>query len=318
MAGSVSISPSEIVQIVLHKLGLYRGHATWPATDEIIIWDVRMPRVLAAAIVGSALGVAGTLFQAILRNPLADPYVIGTSAGAQLGVAIGLTLPLQVVILGFGTIQVLAFAGALTTVLFVYSLARTAGGTPIVTLLLAGFVVSSFLISATSFLLTSGNRMNQVMNWTMGSMDVNENIELAVTGPLVLAGIAVAFILARRLDVILLGEEQAVHLGVRVEALKLGAIVVASLLTALAVSLAGIVAFVGLVVPHSARLIYGPNHRLLLPTAAAGGALFVLAADAIAHELLRPSVVPLGIVTAVVGAPFFLYLLRRGRRDYAL
>jgi iron complex transport system permease protein len=160
--------------------------------------------------------------------------------------------------------------------------------------------------------------MNQVITWTMGSLDVSEGTQLAVTGPLALAGIAAAFVLAPRLDVVLLGEEQAAHLGVRVEILKLTAIVVASLLTALAVSLAGIVTFVGLIVPHSVRLIYGPGHRILIPAAACAGAVFLLLADVLARVVEAPTVLPLGAITAVVGAPFFLHLLRRGRRTYAM
>jgi len=317
MVGSVSIPPQETVQILLHRLGL-PGEATWPTTDQTIIWEVRLPRVIAAALVGGALGVAGTLFQAVLRNPLADPYVIGTSAGAQLGVAIALVLPAEVAFLGFGSIQLLAFIGALATVLFVYTIARTGGRTPVITLLLAGFVVSSFLISGTSFLLSATNRMNQVMTWTMGSMDVSDLKQLATTGPLMFLAAGLSYLLSPRLDVVLLGEEQAAHLGVRVERLKLVCIVLASLLTALAVTLAGVVAFVGLVVPHTARLIYGPRHRILIPAAACGGAVFVVAADALSRLVLAPTVVPLGAVTALVGAPFFLHLLRRSRRDYAV
>jgi iron complex transport system permease protein len=318
MVGSVSIPPQETVQILLHRLGLLGGQATWPSTDQTIIWEVRLPRVIAAALVGGALGVAGTLFQAVLRNPLADPYVIGTSAGAQLGVVIALVLPAEVAVLGFGSIQLLAFVGALATVLFVYAIARTGGRTPVITLLLAGFVVSSFLISGTSFLLSATNRTNQVLTWTMGSMDVSDLKQLATTGPLMLLVAGLSYLLSPRLDVVLLGEEQAAHLGVRVERLKLVCIVLASLLTALAVTLAGVVAFVGLVVPHTARLIYGPRHRLLIPAAACGGAVFVVAADALSRLVLAPTVVPLGAVTALVGAPFFLHLLRRSRRDYAV
>lgn len=316
--GPTAIPPGETLHILLHKLGLYHGPVTWARPDEVIIWQLRLPKAIAAALVGAALAVAGTLYQAVLRNPLADPYVIGTAAGAQLGVIVALLLPVQIALLGFGTIQVLAFAGALLTVLFVYSLARTAGRTPVVTLLLAGFVVSSFLISGTTFLMLASDRLNQVMMWTLGSMDVSEMAQLRATGPLVVAGILVAFVLARQLDTILLGEEQAGHLGVRVERLKLLAIVLASLLTGLAVTLAGIVAFVGLVVPHAARLIYGPSHRVLVPAAAAAGAVFVVVADLLAHIIIAPSIVPLGIVTAIVGAPLFLHLLRRSRREYAL
>lgn len=318
MVGTVQISAGETVSILLYKLGMYSGHVTWPASDQYIIWSVRLPRVVAAGLVGAALGVAGTLFQAVLRNPLADPYVIGTSAGAQLGVVIALLAPYQFALLGFGPLQAMAFVGALATVLFVYSIARTGGRTPVVTLLLAGFVVSSFLISGTSFLMYAGNRILEVTTWTLGGMDVTAWSQLTATGPLILAAVCVTYLLAGKLDVILLGEEQAAHLGIRVERLKLGAIVLASFLTALAVTLAGVVAFVGLVVPHTARLIYGPGHRVLIPSAAAGGALFVVVADLLARTVIRPTVLPLGVVTVVVGAPLFLHLLRRSRRDYAV
>ncbi len=316
--GTVTLSPIETLQILLHRMGLYTGRVTWPATDEAIIWSIRLPRVLAAALVGAALGVAGTLFQAVLRNPLADPYIIGTSAGAQLGVSIMLLVPIDVGVFGFGPVQVAAFCGATVTVLFVYGLARTRGRTPVVTLLLAGFVVSSFLISLSSFLISVSNHMTQVMNWTMGSVDVSEFSQLGLTGPLVIGAALLAFALAHQMDVVLLGEAQAAHLGIRVERLKIAGIVLGALLTALAVSLAGVVPFVGLIVPHTARLLYGPAHRILVPTAALGGALFVVLVDLIARTVIAPTEIPLGVMTAVVGAPFFLHLLRRSRRDYAV
>lgn len=315
--GTVSISPAETVQILLFKLHL-AGRGSWPLADGEIIWSIRLPHVLGAALVGAALAVAGTLFQAILRNPLADPYVIGTAAGAQLGVSVALLLPFPIAFLGFGALQVMAFAGALGTILFVYGLARTGGQTPVVTLLLAGFVVSSFLISATSLLMTVSGRINQVLAWTLGGLSVDEWGQLGAGGLLILLCIGGTYLLVRHLDVILLGEDQARHLGVRVEALKLTAIVMGSLLTALAVTMAGVVAFVGLIVPHAARLIYGPAHRVLIPATAAGGALFLMLADLIARFAVRPTVLPLGVVTAVVGAPFFLHLLRRGRREYGI
>lgn len=318
MLGPASIPPTETLQILLNKLGLLSGHHAWSAVDEAIVWQIRLPRVLAAACVGGALGVAGALFQAVLRNPLADPYVIGTSAGAQLGVIIALMLPLQIAVFGFGALQLLAFSGGLSTVLFVYALARTAGRTPVVTLVLAGFVVSSFLISGTTFLMLLSSRVQQVMMWTMGSLDVSEMTQLAVTGPLIVVAVLAAMALSRQLDVILLGEDQARSLGVAVEPLKLAAIVVASLLTGLAVTLAGVVAFVGLVVPHAMRLVYGPSHRILIPAAALGGATYVVVADLIARTAIPNSEVPLGIVTAVIGAPFFLHLLRRSRREYGV
>ena len=314
--GTVSIAPAVVMRVLAYKIGLHFVGAHFSGVDESLVWSIRLPRVVAAALVGSALGVAGTLFQGVLRNPLADPYVIGTSAGAQLGVAISLAVPAQFVVLGFGPIQAAAFAGAVLTVLFVYMLARTAGRTPVVTLILAGFVVSSFLISVTSFLMITTNRLNQVTLWTMGGIDISRYQQLTFTGPCVLAGVCAATVIAPRLDVLLLGEEHAAHLGLRVERVKIGAILLGSLLTGLAVALAGVVAFVGLVVPHAARLVIGPSHRTLVPAAALGGAMFVVVVDLISRTIVAPTEIPLGIMTAVVGAPFFLHLLRRSRQSY--
>jgi iron complex transport system permease protein len=318
LAGTVTIPPAETVRILLYEFGLWHAHVTWPASDAAIIWSIRMPRVVAAALVGAALGVAGALLQAILRNPLADPYVMGTSAGAQLGVVLALLMPWQLTVLGFGSLQILAFAGALATIAVVYTVARTSGTAPIVTLLLAGFVISSFLISATTLMAYLGGRMTQVVSWTMGGLDVSEWSDLGAGAPLVLGAILVSFVLASRLDMLLLGEEQASALGVRVEALKLAAIGLAAFLTAIAVSLAGVIAFVGLVVPHTVRLLYGPRHRVLLPASAGAGAAFLVLANLLSQILLPPTPLPLGVVTAILGGPVFLHLLRRGRKSYAL
>lgn len=315
---STTIAPAETIRILLAGLGLYGGHRTWPLTDALIIWQLRVPRVAAAALVGGGLAVAGALYQAVLRNPLADPYVIGTAAGAQLGMIVSLLLPVQIAVLGFGTLQVFAFAAALATVMLVYGLARTGGRTPIVTLLLAGFVLSSFLISASTFLMMVSDRFEQAMEWTMGSLDVSEMSQLTVVGPIMLLLVGGAILLSRPLDVMVLGEEQAGHLGIHVERLKLVAVLVATLLTALAVTLAGIVAFVGLVAPHAVRLVYGPSHRLLIPASALAGAIFVVIADLISRVALAPVPIPLSIVTAVIGAPLFLHLLRRSRRAYGV
>lgn len=322
MVGSVAIPPSTVIQILLHKTGLDTGRVTWSAGTESIIWQIRLPRVLGVALVGGALALAGALFQAVLRNPLADPYVIGTSAGAQLGVTAVFILPIQLSVDGFGAPQLAAFAGALLTVLFVYSLARVGGTVPVVTLILAGFVVSSFLISTTTFLTflgpNIGDRLTQVLDWTLGGVQIDAWSQLAVTAPLVLAGAGLAILLAHPLNLVLLGESQAAHLGLRVERLKLAVIALAAFLTALAVTLAGVVAFVGLVVPHAMRLIYGPGHRVLLPASCLAGATFVVLCDLLARVVVAPTEIPLGVVTAILGAPFFLYLLRRSRRDYGV
>ena len=314
--GDVDLPAGETLSIILTKLGLM--HSSWPAQDVAIIWSIRFPRVVGVAFIGAALALAGLLFQAVLRNPLADPYVIGTSAGAQVGVTVVLISGLSFSFLGFGPLQIASFAGALATVLFVYGLARTSGRTPVVTLLLAGFVLSSFLISTTLFLAEAFNQVQEIMGWTLGGVSISRWSQLGVAAPTIVAAGCVTFVLSRRLDAVLLGEEQAMHLGVRVERLKIVAIVMAALLTAMAVTLAGIVPFVGLVVPHACRMIYGPAHRLLVPAAALGGATFLVVTDLVARTILAPNMMPLGVMAAVIGAPFFLHLLRRTRREYAL
>src|SRR5579859_4768578 len=225
--GDIPISLSDTTHILLYKLGLPAGPVTWSIQNEVIVWDLRLPHVAAAALVGASLAVAGTLFQAVLRNPLADPYVIGTAAGAQLGVTIALLLPLQIALLGFGSLQILAFGGAVGTVLLVYLIASLGGRANVVTLLLAGFVISSFLISGTSFLLSVSNRANDILSWTMGGINVSAWEQLTVTAPVIIGTVAAAWLLAARLDVLLLGEHPAMHLGINVERLKLAAVVLA-------------------------------------------------------------------------------------------
>ncbi|HZS94137.1 MAG TPA: iron ABC transporter permease [Chloroflexota bacterium] len=314
--GPASIPPGETVRVLLTKIGIPAGHVS--AAAESIVWLIRLPEVVGAALVGAALAVAGGLLQAIFRNPLADPYVIGASAGAQVGVVVAILLPLPIATLGFGAAQVLAFAGAVATVMFVYVLAQSSGRVSAVTLLLAGFVVSSFLISMTSLIGAVSGNIDRIVMWTLGDLNVGSWSQLLIAGPLVLLVVVVACITGWRLDVLLLGEEPARSLGVPVEKLKIATVVLASLLTATAVALAGVVAFVGLIVPHAVRLIYGPGHRTLLPVSAILGAVFLILADLIARSALPDTQLPLGVVTAIVGAPFFLYLLWQRKRDYSV
>lgn len=316
--GDVDIPVRETLSIVANKLGLLHGHGAWSAGDEAIIWSIRLPRVLGVALIGAALALAGLLFQAVLRNPLADPYVIGTAAGAQLGVTVVILSSITFSFLGFGPLQIAAFSGAVATVMVVYSLARSGGRTSLVTLLLGGFVLSSFLISLTSFMAEASHRTDEIFTWTLGGVSISHWSQLGVAVPIVFGGAGICVLLARQLDVILLGEEQAMHLGLQVERLKIGAIILASLLTAIAVTLSGIVPFVGLVVPHTARMIYGPAHRILVPAVALGGATFLVLTDLAARTILAPTEIPLGIMAAILGAPFFLHLLRRSRREYGL
>lgn len=318
--GSVSISASEIVKMTLNGTGLFHFRQTWDAADEIIIFQLRLPHVIGAALVGAALAVGGVLFQGLLRNPLADPYLIGISAGSGLGITIGFALPASFVLLGFGQIAAFAFIGAVLAVVLVYWLARVGGRTPVVSLLLAGMVVTALMnaIQALLLYLYPGLqlRLRSVIGWLWGGIAVQDWGQVGIAALLILIGILIALSFGPTLNALALGEEGASYLGVHVERQKTLLIAVASLLTAASVTIAGLVGFVGLVVPHALRLVIGPGHRLLLPASALGGALFLVIADLLARSLIAPSELPLGVLTALVGGPFFLYLLRRSGRDY--
>jgi len=319
--GAVTISLPDILKMSLNKVAIFDFSSTWRAVDETIIFQIRLPRVIGGALIGAALATAGVLFQGLLRNPMADPYIIGTSAGAALGATIAMILPVSVAFLGFGLVPVAAFIGALTTVILVYNLARVGGKTPIISMLLAGFVISALLAAIIAFIMSISDRLDlhlrSVYSFLMGHISVTSWEQIAVIAPLIIGGIIVARFFAFRLNAFSLGEEGAAYLGVEVERDKILILALGSLLTAGAVSISGLIGFVGLVMPHAVRLSLGPDHRLLLPTSALAGAAFVVIADLIARTLLAPIEIPVGIITALIGAPFFLYLLRRSRREYA-
>ncbi|MCK4361745.1 MAG: iron chelate uptake ABC transporter family permease subunit [Dehalococcoidia bacterium] len=318
--GAVPISPLNIIKMTLNKMGLFHFTATWQPSDETILFLIRLPRVVAGALVGSALASAGVLFQGMLRNPMADPYIIGTSAGAAFGATIAMMLPVSVAFLSFGLVPIAAFFGALGAVLLVYNLAKVGGKTPIVSMLLAGFAVSAMLAAIVFLMVTLSGRtglLQNVYSFLMGSISVSGWNQIIIIAPIIIGAIIAARFLAFRLNALSLGEEGAAYLGIDVERDKLLVLALGSLLTAAAVSISGLVGFIGLVVPHAVRLVLGPDHRLLLPAAALSGAAFLVLADLFARTVLAPSEIPIGIITAIIGAPFFIYLLRRTRREYA-
>lgn len=315
--GTVAIPAGDIAAIMLERaLGVTVG-GHWSEAQEAIVWQLRLPRVLGAAIVGAALATAGVLFQGLLRNPMADPYLLGASGGAALAATLALFIPTSFVVLGFTLVPIAAFLGALLAMLLVYNIARVGTRTPITTLLLAGFAISSMMAAVMSFLmLMNQNTLQRVVLWTMGGISASGWDALQVVAPLILVGAVAALALANDLNAFSLGEDQAAALGVAVERQKFTAIIIGALLTGSAVAVSGLVGFVGLIVPHIVRLILGPEHRLLLPASFLSGAIFLVLADLIARLILAPSEVPLGVVTAFLGAPFFIYLLRRNKRDY--
>ena len=307
--GAVTISLPDMFKMVLNKLTFFDFPTTWRLAEETILFQIRLPRVVGGALVGAALATAGVLFQGLLRNPLADPYIIGTSAGAALGATIAMVLPINLAFLGFGLVPLAAFGGGLAAVFIVYNLARVGGRTPMVSMLLAGFVVSALLAAVISFMMAISDRLDlnirSVYSFLMGHISVVGWEQIVVIAPLVVGGIVIARFFAYHLNAFSVGEEGAAYLGIEVERDKVLILAVGSLLTAAAVSIGGLIGFVGLVMPHAARLTLGPDHRLLVPASALAGAAFVVVADLLARVVLAPAEIPVGIITAVVGARSF-------------
>lgn len=311
--GSVPVPPLEVVAAVGRGLVRLLGAASaTPDVAETIVTQIRLPRVLAAATVGAGLALAGAAFQGVFRNPLADPYLLGAASGAGLAAA-------SVLVLGASTawwsglgVGGAAFVGAVATVALVVALARQGTRLPVISLVLAGVVVGSALSAGTSLvLLAAREQAAGVLAWLLGSFAFASWSQLAWSLPAVAAAAAAILVAARGLDVLQLGDAEAAHLGLPVEAFKAGVVAASTLATAAAVASAGVIGFVGLVVPHAVRLAVGPGHRRLLPLSALWGATFVVAADLLARTAIAPHELPVGVVTALVGAPLFLVLLRR-------
>ncbi|WP_335999110.1 vitamin B12 ABC transporter permease BtuC [Halorientalis halophila] len=290
----------------------YPFSLTIPETSEIIVRQVRLPRIALAAVVGFALASAGAVMQGFFRNPMADPSIIGVSSGAAVGAVATIAFPLAI---PFG-LRPAAFVGAIVAAFGVYLIASEGGRTPVATLLLAGVAVQTLLGAMVSYmLLHSGRSLREAVYWLMGQLSNSTWAEVEVTLPLAVLSFLVLYAYAGDLNVLLLGETDAQTLGIEVERTKRILLAVASVITAAAVAVAGVIGFVGLIVPHVMRLLVGPDHRILLPTSALAGGAFLVAADTVARA--GPAEVPVGIVTAALGAPFFLYLLR-SREVHAL
>ena len=291
--------------------------STLSGADVAIIWMIRLPRVLVAAIVGAGLATAGALMQGLFRNPLAEPSLTGVGPGAVLGAV-------TVFVTGWGMTSVVALplaalGGALAALFVVYAIATRGGATPITTLLLAGIAVGSFLTAMSSLLISlnivTWQVAQDIVFWMMGGLDSRTWAHVWLSAPFVAVGLVAALFQARTLDLLLLGEDSASALGVDVESAKRALVLTSALLTGAAVAVAGLVGFVGLVVPHAVRLLLGPTHRTLLPASALGGATFLVACDLVARTVQPPIEIRLGVVTALSGAPFFLWLLLKRLRE---
>jgi len=314
-SGAVRIAPSEVVAILLRHAGLGDGGDVG-VTEDAVLWSIRLPRVLLAIGVGAGLAVAGAALQGIFRNPLADPQLIGISSGAAAGSALGV-LALESVIGGVaGTIG--AFCGGLVAGLAVYGLARHRGRTEVVTLVLAGIAVAAVGGALAGFLsvIADDPRLGSPLFYSLGDLGVATWRLVGLTLPFVAVGVLVLPRYARRLDLILLGEREAAHLGVDVERLRMEVLILVTITVGATVAAAGVIGFVGLLVPHGVRLVVGPGHRTVLVASALGGAVLVLAADTVARTVALPLEVPVGLLTALAGGPLFVWLLRRTRREH--
>lgn len=308
--GTAPIPPNEVIHALLGK--------ETPGATDAIVRHIRLPRLTLAILVGAALAVAGVAMQGFFQNPMADPYIVGVSSGAALGATIGMVFRIDFWFAGLSAIPILAFAGALGTTFLVYALSLRGGRVPVVLLLLIGVSVGALAAAVTSFLMIVGDEDTRlILFWILGSLSSRRWDHVIMVLPYVVFGILAIRLYARDLNVLLLGEESARHTGVDVEQVKRVVLTAAALLAAAAVSACGIVGFVGLIVPHLIRLLTGPDHRRLIPLSALAGSLLMVLADLLARLLIAPSEMPIGIVTAVLGCPFFLFLIAR-RRDISL
>ena len=305
--GSAKVPPLRSIRILFESLLGLKGAGN--ETERTIILSLRLPRAILAGMVGAGLSVSGATFQALLRNPLADPYILGVSSGAAVGAIL-------VILLGLGThslgLPLASFLGALLTVLMVFYFGRQDRKIHPHTLLLAGVIIGSFLSALIMFFISVSQKeeLHTIIFWLMGDFSFSNARAIFIIFPYIFLGIFLLYFRSRQLNLILSGEENAVQLGVDVERLKLISYLSASLLTAASVSVCGLIGFVGLIIPHSVRLIFGPDHRLLIPASAFIGASFLIASDTVARTLLAPTELPVGVITAAFGGPFFIYLLR--------
>lgn len=312
-SGQLDITAGQVVGSILDRWGLTTSLAPEDDVVDATLWVVRFPRIIMAMAVGAALAVGGALMQAIFGNPLAEPGVVGVSSGAALGASVAIVFGIQFA--GSG-VAAMAFIGGLLATLVVYAVARAGGRTEVVTLLLTGIAINAFAQAGLAFVLFLADTASreQIVFWQLGSLAGSVWSEIAVVVPLLVVGTGVAWVLARQLDVLSLGERNARQLGVDVEGLRIIVIVLVALLTAAAVAFAGIIAFVGLIVPHIVRMALGPSHRALIGVSVIGGAALMVWADLFTRTLVDGADLPIGMLTALVGGPFFFALLFQQRR----
>jgi cobalamin transport system permease protein len=313
-AGPVFIHPGALVRILADSLPGISFQPNWPENFTTIVYQIRLPHAILILLTGAALGGSGAAYQGVFRNPLADPYLIGVASGAGLGAVIAMAIHWPNSPAGLFAIPIAAFLGALLTIILVYSLARVGGSLPTTTLILAGVAVSAFATSLTSFLMLRSNQeLRRAIGWLLGGSILSGWEPVLAVLPYILIGLSLLVISGHALNVLQFGEEQAIQLGMPAERVKAFLLLAASLTTAAAVAFSGVIGFIGLIVPHLARMLWGPDYRRLVPLSILGGGTALLVADLLARVVLAPQIIPVGIVTALAGAPFFLWVLRRSK-----
>ena len=311
--GPVEIPVLHVASIVLSSLGLEL--AEFGRTEQLVIEQIRLPRIIVGASVGAALGVAGATMQGLFRNPMADPGIIGVSSGGALGAVVAIATGMSS--LFFLALPTFAFAGALLASFLVYGIAAVGGRLSMATLLLAGVAVNAFLgaiVSAIIIVLPDNEALREILFWLAGGLDSRSWEHVRISAPFIVGGLITIVLMSRDLNLLMLGDDEARSMGVRVGLARPILLAAAALATGAAVAVSGTIAFVGLVTPHILRLLLGPDNRVLIPMSAAGGAVFVIAADTVARTIIQPAEFRVGVLTAFVGAPFFILLLIRNRR----
>ena len=314
--GAIDIPPGDVLAVLADRLlGIDTGVAVDPQHAEVL-WAIRLPRVILAVLVGAALGIAGAALQGIFRNPLADPGVVGASAGAALGASVAIVAGVS--FLGAMTQPVAAFVGALLATMLVYLMSRRGGRTEVVTLLLTGLAIAAVVEAAVGLLTSaaSDQELRDLTFWRLGSLGGATWDTVAMAAPFTLPAVAALPFAARPLNVLALGEREAGHLGIATERVRAMVVVLTALGVGAAVAAAGLIAFVGLIVPHLIRVAVGPDHRVVLPASALGGAVLLLLADVISRTVVAPVELPLGVITGLLGGPFFVWLLHRTRQEH--
>jgi len=314
--GAAKVGIKDIVNIIYGKISGNENIFSYLEDSTVyIIWNIRFPRIIVSLFIGGMLSIAGVTYQGILKNPMADPFVLGISSGAALGATIGIISKISFNILGLNFISIMAFAGALLVIFIVYNIARIKNEIPVTTLLLSGIAMSQFLTAILSTIMMLNDRdLNKIFFWTMGSLSGKGWESIMNILPYAGLGMIILMYYAKDMDILLLGDESAKNLGVEADRVKKIILVTASVITAASVSVSGIIGFVGLIVPHIVRMFIGPKHIKLLPLSfVTGGGLMVIC-DTIARSIIAQEI-PVGIITAILGGPFFIYILKKKKAE---